>query len=221
MRWHRRRLGPSHPHAPWREAEFCVIDLETTGLDLRRDEIIAYGAAVVAQARIPCARTAYALIRPARPVSVPALRVHGLRTADLAGAPTIDEVTDDLVDLLSNRALVAHAAWVERAFLNRVLHPRGLTLARAAIDTAALLRACRLVDATTTGEPNLEATARRLGLPVHTPHHALGDAFTTAQLFLALATRLEQAPAGTKPRPLTVRQLCAISRHHQLGSFRP
>jgi DNA polymerase-3 subunit epsilon len=128
----------------------------------------------------------------------------------------MDDVVGHLVDLLSNRVLVAHAAWVERAFLDRVLRPRGLKLGRAVVDTAALLRACRLVDAAAASEPNLEVAARQLGLPVHTPHHALGDAFTTAQLFLALATRLERVPTGNKPRPLTVRQLCAISKHHRL-----
>jgi DNA polymerase-3 subunit epsilon len=216
MRFHRRRLPAPHPRTPWREAEFCVVDLETTGLDLRRDEIIAYGAALVTHARIPFGRTRYGLVRPTRPVSVPALTVHGLRAADLAQAPAIDEIIGDLVDLLSNRVLVAHAAWVERAFLDRVLRPHGRRLGRAVIDTAALLRACRLVDANAPSEPNLEAASVALGLPVHTPHHALGDAFTTAQLFLALATRLERVPAGKKPNALTVRQLCAISKHHRL-----
>ena len=37
----------------------------------------------------------------------------------------------------------------------------------------------------------LSDAARDLGLPVHRPHHADGDALTTAQLFLALATRLD------------------------------
>ncbi|HET6533906.1 MAG TPA: 3'-5' exonuclease, partial [Actinoplanes sp.] len=82
----RRRLPAPHPRTPWREAEFCVVDLETTGLDLRRDEIIAYGAVLVTQARIPCGRVTYGLVRPAGPVSIPALTVHGLRDADLAGA---------------------------------------------------------------------------------------------------------------------------------------
>jgi hypothetical protein len=59
-------------------------------------------------------------VRPAR-YPFRALTVHGLRAADLADAPTIDDVVGDLVDLLSNRILVAHAAWVERAFLNRAL----------------------------------------------------------------------------------------------------
>jgi DNA polymerase-3 subunit epsilon len=155
-------------------------------------------------------------VRPSRAISIPALTVHGLRPADLADAPTIDETVDDLIGLLTNRVLVAHAAWVERAFLNRALRLRGVTLGRAAIDTAALLRACRLADRDPVREPNLETASRELGLPVHTPHHALGDAFTTAQLFLALATRLERAPAGSNPRPLTLRQLCAVSRHHRL-----
>ncbi|MEU8233295.1 3'-5' exonuclease [Actinoplanes sp. NPDC048967] len=217
MRLRRRAPLPvPHPDTPWREAEFCVMDLETTGLDLRHDEIVAYGAAIVARARIPCGRTAYSLVRPTRAVSVPAMTVHGLRAADLAGAPTLDEVVDDLAGLLTGRILVAHAAWVERAFLNRALALRRRTLPRAVVDTAALLRACRLADRDPVAEPNLENAAHELGLPVHTPHQALGDAFTTAQLFLALATRLDRVPTGSNPRPLTVRQLCAISRHHRL-----
>lgn len=217
MRFHRRTpLAAPTPSLSWRAAEFCVVDVETTGLDLRRDEIIAFGVAIVTHARIPCDRTTYSLVRPSRPVSVPALAVHALRTADLAHAPALDEVVDQLIDLLTGRVLVAHAAWVERAFLNRALRPRGIRLARATVDTAALLRACRLADPRPASEPNLEAASRRLGLPVHTPHHALGDAFTTAQLFLALATRLETSHMRKKPRPLTLRQLCAISRHHRL-----
>jgi DNA polymerase-3 subunit epsilon len=203
-----KRLPAPHPRTPWREAEFCVLDLETTGLDLGRDDIVSFGAALVIRGRIPCGRLAYREVRPARPVSVGALTVHGLRTADLADAPAIDDVLDEVIDLLAGRTLVAHAAWVERAFLDRVLRRRGYRIGRAVVDTAALLRACRLAGPATGTEPNLEDAARRLGLPVHTPHHALGDAFTTAEVFLALATRLERG------RRLTVGNLCSVSRHH-------
>jgi DNA polymerase-3 subunit epsilon len=204
----RRRLPGPDPRTPWRAAEFCVLDLETTGLDLSRDDIVSYGAALVVGGRIPCGRVVYREVRPARPVSVESVTVHGLRATDLAGAPALDDVVHEVVDLLSGRVLVAHAAWVERSFLDRALRPHGHRTARAVVDTAALLRALRLAGSGTGTEPNLEAAARRLGLPVHTPHHALGDAFTTAQLFLALATRLERG------RTLTVRDLCRISAHH-------
>jgi DNA polymerase-3 subunit epsilon len=143
--------------------------------------------------------------------------VHGLRAVDLADAPTMAEVVDEITALLDGRVPVAHAAWVERAFLNRALYPRGHRLATMMLDTAALLRASRLATAETGREPNLEATARALGLPVHTPHHALGDAFTTAETLLVLATRMERTTAGAagrRSRPLTVGDLYAISRHH-------
>lgn len=212
MRLRRRKALPvPDPRTPWREAEFCVVDLETTGLDLRRDEIVSYGMALVRQARIPCGEVTYRLLRPSGPISVGAMTVHSLRAVDLAAAPPIGEALDEIVGLMSGRVPVAHAAWVERAFLDRALRPAGRRLNRIMIDTAALLRGSRLDGGEAGREPDLEAASRRLGLPVHTPHHALGDAFTTAQLLLALATRME---AGPRRRPVTVADLYAVSRHH-------
>ncbi len=45
-----------------------------------------------------------------------------------------------------------------------------------------------------------------LGLPAHRPHDALGDALTTAQVFIALATHLDAR------RPETVGRLVAGER---------
>jgi DNA polymerase-3 subunit epsilon len=213
MRLRRRTPVRTPPlRAGWRDTEFCVLDVETTGMDLRRDDIVSYGATIVANGRIHCGRSAYSLVRPERQVSIASLTVHNLRQADLAHAPPIDDVLDDLIALLAHRVLVAHAAWFEQAFLNRALHRRGLALGRAVIDTAALLRACGLSPAASHRESSVEATARQLKLPVHTPHHALGDALTTAEIFLVLATRLERPVPTAPPRPLSVRRLCELSR---------
>ena len=57
-----------------------------------------------------------------------------------------------------------------------------------------------------THAPSLSVLARSLNLPVHRPHHADGDALTTAQVFIALATHLE-----TLESPLTVGRLVGIS----------
>jgi DNA polymerase-3 subunit epsilon len=210
----RPRLATPSPDVSWRAAEFCVIDLETTGLDLRRDEIVSYGVAIVKHARIHCGTVAYGHILPDREISVTSLTMHGLRASDLAGAPPINDVLDDLIGLLTGRVVVAHAAWIERAFLGRALARRGLRLGRPIVDTAALTRACGLADANSGREPDVETVARGLGLPVHTPHHALGDAFTTAEIFLVLATRLEREPNVVGRSQLSVRRLCALSRRH-------
>lgn len=62
-----------------------------------------------------------------------------------------------------------------------------------------------LAETGTGREPSIEYLTGRLELPVHTPHHALGDALSTAQLFLVLAARL----GG---ETLTARDLLALSR---------
>jgi DNA polymerase III subunit epsilon len=210
-----RPLPTPSPALAWRDAEFCVIDLETTGMDLRGDDIVSYGATIVADGRIHCGRSVYSLVRPDQRVSVASLTVHNLRQTDLADAPGIDDVLDDLIDLLAHRVLVAHAAWFEQAFLNRALHRRGRSVGRAVIDTAALARACGLAPAGSSRESSIEATARQLALPVHTPHHALGDAVTAAEVFLVVATRLERRLSTTPTRQLSVRRLCQLSHHYR------
>ena len=79
------------------------------------------------------------------------------------------------------------------------------------MDTAALLRATGLAPSGTGHEPDVEDIATSLGLCVHTPHHALGDAVTTGEVFLATVSRLEREDPG-----LTARTLVEISRRHSL-----
>ena len=49
------------------------------------------------------------------------------------------------------------------------------------------------------GTTALSDVASGLGLPVHRQHEAEGDALTTAQVFLALATHLEAHGRGSVP----------------------
>ena len=197
------------PDRPWREVELLVVDLETTGLDPRRDEILSFGAVTVAQGRIPVGAAVYGLARPQRPVPPSSTVVHALRDADLAGAPPLSAAMERLAGLLEGRLLVAHSAWVELGFLAPALAGIGRRLAGPHVDTAALARACDL--AGPRGEPDLEGLAGRLGLPVHGTHHALGDAFTTAAVLLALATRLERSGRGA------ARDLWAITHRDSAG----
>jgi len=49
---------------PWREAHFCVVDLELSGLDPRSDEIISYGAVPIDFGRVVAGNSLYGLCRP-------------------------------------------------------------------------------------------------------------------------------------------------------------
>jgi DNA polymerase-3 subunit epsilon len=183
---------------PWRAARFIAVDVETTGLDPRRDEVISYAAIPIEAGRIVPRSTVTGLVRPAAPLSPRSIEIHGLRAQDLAAAPPPGRALTPLFDAMRRRVLVAHVAEVERAFLRNHRGPLERLLPTPSVDTAVLWRLLGIERGQ--GDPGtrpLAEVAGSLGLPLHRPHEAEGDALTTAQAFLALATHLERHGRGT------------------------
>jgi DNA polymerase III subunit epsilon len=175
----------------WRSARFAVVDVETTGLDPRRDEVLSFAAIPVEGGRVVAAGAVAGLVRPSTEPPAASTEIHGLRWADLEAAPRAPEAFGPLVEALDGRVPVAHAAWIERGFLRRPLRELGVRYPRRAVDTALLWRSLCIKRGN--GDPGwcaLAAVAEALDLPSHRPHVAAGDALTTAQVFLALATHL-------------------------------
>lgn len=186
---------------PWRDVTFSVLDFETTGLSPGEDEIISFATVTVIAGRVSLADARFQLIRPLRMPGDESIRIHGLRAADLEDAPPLSQVIDALLEAITGRALVAHIAAVERGFLGAALEQHGLGLRNPVVDTAALAGELgRRTRRFGRGHQPLGLTelARAFQLPVHRPHHADGDALTTAQLFLAVSTHLDG------PEPLTL-----------------
>ena len=200
----------------WRSIDYCVIDVETTGLDLRRDEIISIGSTQIHEARITASDNLYREVRPGRVPSVDSIRVHGLRPIDLQEAGSLEEIIPEIAAQMAGRVVIAHAAWIERAFLQRHLRRTGLAFSKLMIDTAALARAAGYAQEGNGREPSLEFLARRLNLPAYAPHNALGDALTTAVVFLALATRLEGVQLAANSSMLSLRVLLETSAQNEI-----
>ena len=178
----------------WRAARLLAVDVETTGLDPEKDEVVSFAAVPVEGGRVVAHGAARGLVRPSSPPPGSSIEIHGLRAADLAAAPPPEEALAPLAAALRGRTPIAHAAWVERSFLR----PLGIGMPRRILDTAVLWRALCIERGE--GDPGLLAlseVAGRLGLPVHRSHDAEGDALTTAQVFLTLATRLESHGRGS------------------------
>lgn len=195
------------PSAPWREADFCVVDLETTGLNPGEHEIVSFAALHIERGQVRLDDAIYQLVRPRRMPAPETIVIHGLRSADLIDAPTLADTLESLLEALAGRAMVAHVASVETGFLGAALREAGIRLRNPVVDTEALaaelFRLRKFVKPRPLG---LGEVAKTLGLPVHRPHEADGDALTTAQVFLALATHLDRFS------PQTVGSLERLSR---------
>lgn len=205
------RISKSELESNWRDIEYCSIDLETTGLDLKKDEIISIGAVQISHARANTEENYYREIRPRHMPTPSSILIHGMRAVDLEGASPIEVVFPEFAERIRGRVVVAHAAWVESGFLETHLEKVGIDISKRLIDTAALARTCDVVEVDFTSEPSLEHVARKLNLPAYSPHNALGDALTTAVVFLALATELERKRLEKGKSFLTLRELLKIS----------
>lgn len=194
---------------PWRAARFAVVDIETTGLDPAVDEVLSVAVVPVEHGRIRVGDALYRALRADREPTVDTIVVHGIRPVDVRRGSAPDEVWDDVAAALAGRTPVVHVQWVERTFLSPVLRSHGSEFPRAVVDTDVLFRRHlhRAGLATPATHASLGDAARRFGLPVHRPHHASGDALTTAQLFLALAT------CFTSERDATVDELTGARVH--------
>lgn len=182
---------------PWREARWCALDLELTGLNPTEDVIIAVGAVPIDEGRLMLGRSIYTLVRTSKRSERDAVLVHKLRVPDLADAPSLEDAIDLVLETLSGRVPVFHTAAVERSFLGPRFAERGVRLPRAA-DTE-VLGQLLLRERGSVAVPRLPLgrLASMLSLPTGPAHHALGDAMTTGAAFIALAANLDAVQPQT------------------------
>ncbi len=174
---------------PLSKLSFTVLDTETTGLDPSNgDEIIALGAVRIVNGRILNQEILDSFVRPRKRISEAAQAVHGITPDMLRGKPTIEQVLPVLRRFVEDTVIVGHNVAFDMRFFEVQGAPFGLKFDMPTLDT--LLMECILNP--NQQDKSLEGIAGRFGISVTGRHTALGDALTTAQVFLALIPLLEQ-----------------------------
>lgn len=184
-----------------RDLALLAVDLETTGLDPARDQILAIGSVPVDGLTIDLAGAREDAVRPEGPVG-PSAALHGLTDDRLRDERPIDAVLPALLDALDGRVLLAHHVPIEAGFLAAACRRRYGSAPRfTAVDTVTLQRRVlgRRWLAPQPDELRLDAARDHLGLPRYRAHEALTDALACAELYLAQVTRL----AGDGRLPLS------------------
>lgn len=183
------------PSTPIAEVPMVALDMETTGLDERRHGIISIGAVPFTLNRIKLAERRYWVVKPPRPLDEASIAYHHITHSEVANAPDLDAVLDELLEALAGRVVVVHFRNIERPFLDAAVKDRrGEGVMFPMIDTMSL--EARMHRQTLwarfrrwLGRPpvsiRLNASRGRYGLPAYQGHHALVDAMATAELLQA------------------------------------
>jgi DNA polymerase-3 subunit epsilon len=170
------------------EADFTAFDIETTGLDNRRDSIVEIGAVRFNKQGIIDRFSQ--LCDPGFPMPAAAGKVNNITDEMLAGQPPIQEVLPAFLRFATGSIVVAHNAPFDCGFVNRSLsrlcddgYVNYPTLPNPVADT--LLLARRLLPGRS--HYNLQDIAASLGFKAEAAHRAFDDARLCMELFLYLA----------------------------------
>ena len=99
--------------------DFCVLDVETTGLHWRTDRIVQIGIIKV-ENLIPVVRF-NTLVNPEIPIPPRATAIHGITDKDVMSAPTYAEIADQVFSILNKTTVVGHNVTFDINFIQFLL----------------------------------------------------------------------------------------------------
>lgn len=180
---------------------FVCVDVETTGLEPKKDRIIEIGAVRVEEGRVTGEWES--LVNPERELTEKITALTGISDEQLAEAKKISEVLPGLLDFLGERPLLGHSVHFDFAFLKRAAAREKLAFERQGIDTLKIARKyLKELESRSLG-----ALCRYYEIP-HKAHRALDDARATTALYGKLAADFYEKEAAEGEKNLFVpRQL--------------
>lgn len=176
-----------------RETIYAVVDLETTGTNIKDgDRIIQFGCALVQNGKI--IQTISQDVNPLRDVPNKIQHLTHISADQLEFAPIFEDLAPTLVEILSGTVFVAHNINFDLPFLNGELARVGQEpLELDGIDTVELAQII-LPEAPSY---RLQDLTQLLSIEHDNPHQADSDALVTAKLLLKLMARLRELPLVT------------------------
>ncbi len=158
---------------------YVTFDLETTDKDVEACDVVEMGAARVVDGRI--VEEFHTLVRPTRPISPGAARVHGHTDADVRDAPSFADVWPRFRAFVQDDVLVAHNG---QHFDVPVLRRQAAGM--EGVDSLVFFDTLPLARALSRDSAKLADLAARFGIDPGRSHHALDDCIALAHVFREL-----------------------------------
>ncbi len=173
------------------EASICVLDLETTGLDMVNDVIINIGAVKMKKGKITKLFEAYT--KPPIPIPPASTEFHGMVDSMFTDKPVIDEVLPEFLQFVGNSVIVGHHISFDIHMLHRHIketYDVGI-MNTVWLDTMFLYQ---LAHEDQMHQP-LDHLLEQYCVQCDQRHTALGDVVATAKVFVKI---MEELPTSYK-----------------------
>lgn len=175
--------GPANGslHAP-----IVAFDIETTGLNPKRDRLTEIGAVILENGQVT--KKFQTFVNPGCPVPQEITKLTGITDEMVQDAPSQEQAIRAFLDFAGNHPLAAHNADFDMGFIKDGCERYGIPFALTSIDTLALAQNL-LPDL---GRYKLNLVARHLDLPDFNHHRASDDAITVAYMLMPFFRMLQE-----------------------------
>ena len=176
-----------HDHIALDDADFVVIDLETTGAKAPPGRVTEIGAY-----RVRCGEVTgefHTLVNPEIPIPPFIVALTGISDTMVATAPKFAEIADNLLKFIGDSIVVAHNASFDMGFLNHEIGRiyEDCKLGNPSLCTVHLSRGL----ISEIENHKLKTVANYYAIDLVNHHRAAEDAHATAKIFLNLLTELK------------------------------
>lgn len=190
-----RRIGLAAPasldHRPLGEQRLVVLDLETSGFDMKRDQLLSIGAVVIERGAIDLGQQFECTLQRLDHKVGPSVLIHGLAPSHIAAGSEPAEALLAFMEFVGDSPLLAfHAGFDQRMLARALKQSLGYSLRHRFFDVAEL--APLLCPQAKIPRGGLDDWTRYFGLQAQQRHHASADALVTAELTLILFSKARQ-----------------------------
>ncbi|MFE8073082.1 3'-5' exonuclease [Marinobacteraceae bacterium S3BR75-40.1] len=206
---------PALDDRPLITTRFVVVDLETTGLDVRKDRLLAIGAVAIENGVICLGDQFEAVLQYPDLDPGDSVLVHEIGAQTLQSGQPPEDVLRNFLAWAGESVMVAfHVAFDQRVLQRSLKTHLNLKPGHAWLDTAEMLPA--FFPDRAAGEGRLDDWVAAFDLSVSARHNASADAFVTAELTLAVLSQAQREGVTSlkalNDRLKTFRQLRQIHR---------
>ena len=178
---------------PLEELTFCSFDLETTGLDMKKDEIISIGAIKIKNLKIDIGSKFYKVVKPSKTIKKESILIHGITMSDIDKAPPPEKVIPQFLEYIKGSILIGYFINFDISILSRYSQQLfGLPVLNPYIDIRDIYLSKlqkEYIPVEKRKEKTLEELAQEYKIPVEKRHDAFYDSLITALIFIAMVKK--------------------------------
>jgi DNA polymerase-3 subunit epsilon len=174
---------------------FSVVDLETTGLNPKKDEVLSIAIIPMVGTKILIGEHFYTFVKP-KNLKGESIKYHGIDFKVLNSAPTFSEIAERLKAMLEGTILVGYATSFDARILENHFRKCKIKIKFKTIDIAKVESLLMRREGYGVIRFSFDDLLERYGLEGIYRHSALADAYYTAVIFQHQLKKAEKFGIG-------------------------